>query len=343
MILKKVYSLVTLAVGLVSVAHAWDAESQAACDALAARAEQGFEDMLRYQERHYSQFNYKGWELWQIEVPKLLRQVAATGQVNMVSSAGFSALQAACYYADVKLAAALLQDGADVNTRPMGWNGYGFPGDTPIALLVRGMSPETAEARVQIAKMLMEKGANPDTDMMDWVWGGSAPVTPFCYLSDAPYNNAMRMVLLQGAPQSLKTRSKTWNLNWAAYSPEVIRTLLEAGVSPNRNVSEKGATLLLHLVQQGDIELMKLALEKGADVQASLLMKNNFGGYLFEIPAGEDVDPEKALTIAKLLLAAKADLKAKRNGQSLYAYYSHIQTPAALALARFFSSKGIVR
>lgn len=322
---------------------AWDAADRAACDALAARAEQGFEDLLRYEERHISHFNYKGWELWQMQVPALLRRVAETGDAKLVSESGFSALQAACYYADVELVKALLENGANASSRPLGWQGYGFPGDTPVALCVRGMTPETAEARVEIVKMLLAAGANPDADLMHWVWGGSAPVAPFCYLTTAPHNNAMRMALLQGGNQSLQTRARTWDLKWHAYSPELIRTLLEGGISPNRSVGEKGSTLLLHLVRQGELDLLKLALEKGALTEESRMLKQHFGGYLFAIPVAESDSADTAVEIAQLLVQAKANLKGQFAGKSLYGYYSSINTPAAQALARFFSSKGIRR
>ena len=339
--LKNIFvALAALAVTAPSV-FGWSAEDRQNCDALAERAEKGFEDMLRYKERHYSQFNYKGWELWQIEVPKLLRQVAATGQVNMASPSGFFPLQVACYYGDVALAKALIEDGADVNMRPLGWKGYGFPGDAPIAMLVRCMTPETAEARVEIARMLIAKGANPDAEMMDWVWGASSPVIPFCYLTGEEGCNAMRMALIEGAGQTLRNRTRTWDFNWAWYSPELIRTLLEGGVSPNRSVGEKGATLLYWLVRRGDAELVQLALEKGANVKASSQMAQYLGDYLFALPVGEEDSVEQTLRIASMLVKAKADLKATRDGDSLYAYYGKIDTPAAKALLKFFAGKGI--
>lgn len=322
---------------------AWGEAEQASCEKMATRVAQGFEDMLRYEERHVSFFNYKGKDLWQIEVPALMKEVARTGNVNLISNGGFCALQVACYYADVELVRLLLENGAEVNARPMGWQGYGFPGDTPLALCVRGMTPETADARVQIARMLMEKGANPDADMMHWVWGGSAPVTPFCYLSAAPCNNAMRLALLQGGKQDIRTRARTWELNWAAFSPAVIRTLLEGGISPNRSVGQYGETLLLHLVRSGELELLKLALEKGAQTEESRLLKQHFGGYLFAIPVAESDSADTAVQMAQLLVRAKANLKAQLGGKSLYGYYSRINTPAAQALCRFFSGKGIRR
>ena len=331
------------ALNMLSPVYAWDATDRAACEALAARSEAGFEDLLRYDERHYSQFNYKGWDLWQLEAPKLLRDVARTGNVNLISPSGFSALQVACYYADVKLAKALLTHGADVNMRPMGWNGYGFPGDTPIALLVRGMSAESASARVQIARMLMQCGANPDADMTHWYWGASAPVTPFCYLTEDAFNNEMRMVLVEGGAKDLRTRTRTWDFTWQCYTPELIRKLLEGGVSPNRSVGPDGTTLLLHLVKTGNIELVKLALSKGADLKAGMQLAKHHGDYLFAISVGKEDSADAALAMAKVLVDAKANLKSKFNGKSLYAYYSKIDTPAAQALTKFFAGKGILR
>ncbi len=326
-----------------ATASAWDAADSAACHALAARMERGFEDTLRYEECHQSQFNYKGWELWSIECPAMLRNVAATGEVDAASPAGFTALQVACYYADVELVKALIEAGAAVNLRPMGWEGYGFPGDTPVALCVRGMTAETAQARVEIVKMLLANGADPDADMMHWVWGGSAHVTPFCYLNGEPYNNAMRLALLQGGRHGISSRSRTWNFDWQWYSAEVIRVLLEGGVSPNRSVGEKGATLLYWLVRMGEPDLVQMAINKGAEVKATDAMKKYLGDYLFAIPADESVSPETAVKIAEILVKAKANLKSRFDGESLYAYYSRYNTPAAEALLKFFAGKGIRR
>lgn len=341
--IRTICASLAVAALMTPLAMAWSPAEREVCDRLAERTEKGFEDMLRYDEHHISHFNYKGWELWQIEVPKLLREVAATGNVNLISPGGFSALQAACYYADVELAKVLIRNGAEVNARPGGWQGFGFPGDTPVALLVRGMTAETAEARVEIARMLMEQGANPDADMMHWVWGASAPVTPFCYLTAEPYNNAMRLALLQGSKQDLRSRARTWEMAWSAFTPEIIRILLEGGISPNRSVGSKGETLLLHLIQTGESELLKLALDKGADVRENNILKHYYGGYLFAIPVAETDSAEKAVAVAGMLVKAKADLKQTYNGKSLYGYYSRINTPAAQALCKFFAGKGIRR
>ncbi|MBE6417257.1 MAG: hypothetical protein E7033_02185 [Akkermansiaceae bacterium] len=339
--IKQFWAACVLGTMVASTVSAWDAADSAACNALAERLERGFEDTLRYEERHRSQFNYKGWELWSIQCPAMLRNVAATGDVNAGSPAGFTALQVACYYADVELVKALIEAGAEVNLRPMGWEGYGFPGDTPVALCVRGMTAETARARVEIVKMLLANGADPDADMTDWVWGGSSRVTPFCYLNGEPYNNAMRLALLQGVSRSIATRARTWDLAWQWYSAEVIRVLLEGGISPNRGVGEKGATLLYWLVRMGEPDLVQLAINKGADVKASDTMKKYLGDYLFAIPAGENDSPETAVKIAEILVKAKANLKSRFDGASLYAYYIRHNTPAARALLKFFAGKGI--
>lgn len=328
---------------LVPVAAAWDAADSAACLALADRMEQGFEDMLRYEERHMSQFNYKGWELWCLEVPQMLRHVAAHGDVNASTPAGFTALQVACYYADVELAKSLIESGADVNLRPMGWKGYGFPGDTPLGLLVRGMTEQTAAARTQIARVLVAAGAQPDAPMMDWVWGGSEPVVPFCYLPGEPFNDDMRMVLLEAGNEPLSSRTRTWRLNWMWYTPELIKKLLENGVSPNRDVAEKGYTLLMHLVRTGQVDLVNLALSKGADVKVNSTLKRYFGEYLFNLPVDESDSPETAVQIARSLVEHKANLKATHEGKGLLTTYSKINTPAAQAVAEYLRSKGVRR
>ena len=331
------------AVNMLSPVFAWNNEDRAKCDALAARTEAGFEDLLRYDERHYSQFNYKGWVIWQIEVPKLLREVARTGLVNQSSPAGFTALQAACYYADVELAAALMKHGADVNMRPEGWKGFGFPGDTPIAMLVRGMTAETAEARVKIARMLIERGANPDSAMMHWLWGASGPVIPFNYLTDDAFNNDMRMALIENSKKDLRTRTRLWEFAWQNYTPELIRKLLDAGVSPNRSVGADGATLLLYMLKRGDVDMVKYVLSKGAEIKPGVQLRSHYGDYLFAIPVGKSDSAETALLLAETLVSAKANLKSDFKGKSLYAYYNNIDTPAAKALTKFFASKGIRR
>ncbi|MBR4311699.1 MAG: hypothetical protein IKT79_11775, partial [Akkermansia sp.] len=100
-------------------------------------------------------------------------------------------------------------------------------------------------------------------------------------------------------------------------------------------------TLLLHMVLRGDVELVKLALVKKADVNSSMLLQRHFGGYLFAIPVDKDASPEVAVKIARLLIDAKADLKAKFNGKGLYRFYKDVNTPAAKALMSEFAARGV--
>ena len=151
------------------------------------------------------------------------------------------------------------------------------------------------------------------------------------------------MKILEGGTKDLRTRTRTWDFAWHCYTPALIRKLLEGGVSPNRSVGADGTTLLLHLVKQGDIELVKLALSKGADLKAGMQLAKHHGDYLFAISVGKEDSADAALAMAKVLVDAKANLKSKFNGKSLYAYYSKIDTPAAQALTKFFAGKGILR
>lgn len=301
---------------------AWGEAERAACERLAAYAEGDFKDMLRYEEQHYSMYNYRGVGLWQIEVPRLLREVGRTGQVNMMSPGGFSALLAACYYNDAELVRMLLEAGADVNVRAEGWRGYGFVGDTPLGVTVRGLRPELAETRVAIAKMLLEHGANPDAPMMDWYWGASAPVMPFDYVPDGAHGDAMRLALMAGGQMPLVQRARLWKLDWGRYSSAVISVLLENGVNPNSGTDAEGRTLLFHLACRGEVELMKQAIAKGAVARDSGVLRMIHGGHLFALPAQGNCSPEQIKEIAKLLIQAGADVNATRNGVTLQEHYS---------------------
>lgn len=304
------------------VAMAWGEAERAACERLAAYAEGDFKDMLRYEEQHYSMYNYRGVGLWQIEVPRLLREVGRTGQVNVVSRGGFSALLAACYYNDAPLVQMLLEHGADVNARAEGWRGYGFVGDTPLGITVRGLRPEFAADRVALAKLLMAHGANPDAPMMDWYWGASAPMMPFDYVPDGAHGDAMRLALMEGEAIPLAQRARAWKLDWGRYGSAVIRVLLEKGVNPNVGVDAEGRTVLFHLASRGEVELMKLAIEKGAVARESGVLRMNHGGHLFAIPVNGSCTPEQVFEMEKLLIQAGADENATREGRR---FQYHVQ------------------
>ena len=319
-------------------------ESQAdwagACVQLAQDVVSGTDEMSSYSPKPDSAYalNFAGVSEWQKEVPELLRQVAATGDVQLRSPSGFSALQAACCKGNIALAQALIAAGADVNARPSGWEKMGWPGLAPLGMVMDFRSRLSDEERLQLMRALLEKGADPDGVCLKWIWEKAFREVPF----ERTFNDEERRLLLKYGNQDLSERMKAWHIYWPKCGAELIRDMLEGGLPPDRHVGEKGYNLMLHLVRLGHHpDLVRLALEKGADVNTSRETRYYFGYYLFNVNVSEQVHPENAVEIVRLLLDAGARLDVlNHKGESLRIHFGRKNTAAARAVGAFLRERG---
>ena len=294
---------------------------------------------------------YRGQWSWQSEMPELLYEIMHTGEATKVSPSGFTALHAACVYADENLFKALLEAGAAVDARPGDWQQLGYVGDTPLGLLVRFMDARTAGTRVRMARVLLERGANPDAPMTTWKGNRVVTTVPFCELGSQPHNHEMRLLLLQFGEKELSKRTAGWNLNWEWYRADLIQHMQKHGLSrkgapagPEMKMPRvEGKVPLLDLIRKGDVEGVRLALESGASIEVSPRARRYGQEPLFNIPARRKDSPEAAVEIARLLVEAGADVNdLNRRGCSLRIHYDHYYSKASRALCAYFKSCGAV-
>ncbi len=288
---------------------------------------------------HQSYLNTITAPEWGEEVPKLLRSVAESGNANLRSPSGFTALQAACLYGDVSVARFLVAAGADVNARPAEWQKLKLAGNTPIGMLVCFNSSSSRQQRLEIAKLLLDAGADPDAPIATW-----RNIAPFDELRGHRFNDGLRSILLRYGNQNMEERTKGWNLSWRWYQADVIRTLLNGGVHPDSHVGEKGYTLLAHIILRGESpELIRLAIEKGAKVAGAAGKGRYTPPYTFMIPVygRHGYSPEDAVAILRLLLDNGASIDALNiEGESLRIHYGRINTSAARALGAELRARG---
>ena len=333
----------------------WSIEHCSSLDLLAGRT--GVADTRPSNDPHHNSDQmmeqnsgiYRGQWSWQSEMPELLYEIMHTGEADKVSPSGFSALHAACVYADENLFRALMDAGVPFDTRAGDWQQLGYVGDTPLGLLVRFMNPRTAAARVRMARELLEKGANPDAPMTTWRGNRMVTTVPFCEMGNMECNHDMRMLLLRYGEKNLRQRMRGWPLSWEWYRDDLRQYLRQAGVVKSSSTavagaekpSDVGRVPLLDLIRKGEVEGVRMALEAGASIEVSPRARRYGQEPLFNIPARKKDDPEAAVEIARLLIEAGADVNIlNRQGRSLRIHYDRFYSKASKALCAYFKSCG---
>ena len=334
----------------------WSIELCSSLDLLAGRT--GIADVRPSNDPHHNSAQmmeqnsgiYRGQWSWQSEMPELLYGIMHSGEAAKVSPSGFTALHAACVYADENLFNALVDAGVPVDARPGDWQQLGYVGDTPLGLLVRFMNSRTAAARVRMARVLLEKGANPDVPMTTWKGNRMVTTVPFCELGNSDFNHEMRMLLLQYGEQDLKKRMLGWPLKWAWYREDLVQVLTKVGMAQSDTAAKTGESMLrqepgtvplIDLIRKGDVEGVRLALESGVSIEVSPRARRYGQEPLFNIPVRRKDSPEAAVEIARLLIEAGADINAlNRRGNSLRIHYDRYYSKASKALCAYLKERG---
>lgn len=235
------------------------------------------------------------------------RQVTAEPRNQARPAGGFTPLLYAARQGCTECARALVKGGAKLNLADP-------DGITPLLMAVMSMHFDTA-------KVLIESGANVDK----WDWWGRSPLYAAVDVNTLPTG---------GRPDRLSTDETT--------SLDIIKLLLERGANPDARLRkfppyralgpDRGgdgvlttdATPLLRAAKGGDIPAIKLLLAHGANPnQAQMdgvtpLMAAARVAASKADTRGEYVTQEEAIEVAKVLVAAGADINARsRPGMGL--------------------------
>jgi ankyrin repeat protein len=220
-----------------------------------------------------------------------LAQVFNTGIRGRGNGAGTSALVLAILNAHFQLAAELLDRGADPNADAQGWTALHQIAWTRRPPIQHGLPPPVptgSMGSLELAKKLLEKGANPNLRMTREPNDGARNVlnrigsTPFLQaakLGDVPY---MRVLLDHGADPSIKTDEGAtalmaasgvgiWQLGESAGTNEdvfeAVKLCYEVGNDVNA-VDANGYTALHGAAHRGSNDIARFLVEKGANINA---------------------------------------------------------------------------
>src|SRR5690554_563205 len=208
------------------------------------------------------------------------RHVTAEGRPKSLDSGGFTPLLYAARENCIACVDVLLANGADIDLPDP-------DGVSPLLLAIMN-------ANWDLAKRLIEAGANVN----QWDIFGQAPL----FAAVGLYTRA------DGGRASIDPPNETKGI-------EVLRMLLERGADPNMQLffrpanvrgstNTRGSTPLIRAANNGDLELVKLLLEHGADATVYMADRQT---PIHAVLAGRAPEP-RALELIKILHDAGTDV-----------------------------------
>jgi ankyrin repeat protein len=260
-----------------------------------------------------------------LEVARML--IAAGAGVNQVEANGTSPLVVAILNNHLDVARFLLERGADVNTAD------GF-GRTPLwsAVDLRNLdgmdkADIDREALLELAKTLLEGGANPNAQLKAeppsrrWMFGfgvaqpvsqvGQTPVQRAALAGDTA---AMRLLIEKGADPNLKSAAGTtallaaagagWVLNQTYVESdekalEAVKLAVEKGADVNAATSV-GMTAMHIAARRGLTDIVAFLAENGAKADAKDTQGRTPLDYAENVPAGLEPNPQTIALLKKL-------------------------------------------
>ncbi|HZS10079.1 MAG TPA: ankyrin repeat domain-containing protein [Blastocatellia bacterium] len=130
--------------------------------------------------------------------------------------------------------------------------------------------------------------------------GGTTPLMQAALYGDA---QAVRLLLEQGADPNLRNDAGATALMWAVDDPEKTRLLIEHGANVNARSDDGRTPLLIAAEQFSNSGVIKLLLERGADLSAK--SPNNLGYATVLSEAARTGD----LALLRLLISRGAEVK----------------------------------
>lgn len=182
-----------------------------------------------------------------IEIATLLVKNGA--HLNIKGKSGITPLLKATIIGNIQLITLMLERGANPNSAPDN-------GVTPLLIA-------SGNENIELMTLLLNTGANPDAT--NAIWRG---LTPLMWSIDRGNIELVTLMLEKGANPNNPSNERLTPLAMAEYhnNIELMILLLKYGANPNAtDTTRKGPTLLMGAARRGDIELVKLLLEKGAD------------------------------------------------------------------------------
>jgi ankyrin repeat protein len=147
-------------------------------------------------------------------------------------------------------------------------------------------------------KILLRKGVNVNARDV----GGNASIMYAC--KDPKYFDILKLLIDAGADSLSRVKALEWACGSRFNNIKSISLILSTGLSPNV-LNLGGGTPLMTACLLGKVELVKLLIQRGADVNLS----DNEGETALNSYAPIDGNP----TIIQLLIRAGADINVKAN------------------------------
>lgn len=281
-------------------------------------------------------------ELWQKEMPGLLRQTRESGRADLASPSGFTALHYAAVAGDLALAEELLGKGADANARAAKFGKAAYFANTPLGFALACDEVEYPN-RAEMVRLLLKHGANPDS-WVNTIQSNYESLLVDCkpafqaalWLKDEQQRGEILQALLEHGDADWLKRSIDWVPMWIPRIPApLVERMLQKGFDPNAK-GEKNLTPLHAAVREGKEELVAVLLKHGADPNPK---SRYMGNPLFLLNRALKT-PGKAIAIASMLIDHGADVNAMQDGESLRITYGRLGTKEALELCAYLKSRG---
>jgi ankyrin repeat protein len=181
------------------------------------------------------------------DVQQVRTLLSGRANVNVRSEDGSTALLWAAHWNDLEIATMLVRAGADANAA----NDLRM---TPLVQACTNGSPA-------LVALLLKAGANPNTP-------AGTGETPLMTCARSGVVEAVRLLLVQGADVNAKEPNQNQTaLMWAtaAQHAKVVETLIGAGADLTAH-TRMGSTALHFAARMGDVELSKVLMDAGVDV-----------------------------------------------------------------------------